>query len=162
MSPRAACRLETLGFGRVYDYVPGKADWLAHGLPFEGSNAGRPTAGASARADVATAGLEEPMGAIRERVALTPYGFALVTSPDGILLGRLRRAALDGDPRARAEAVMEAGPSTVRPDVALAGLLERLRARKLATAIVTTPEGKLVGVVRRADTATGSSPDPAG
>jgi 3-mercaptopyruvate sulfurtransferase SseA len=31
MSPRAAWRLKTLGFERVYDYVGGKADWLAHG-----------------------------------------------------------------------------------------------------------------------------------
>ena len=29
MSPRAACRLELLGFTQVYDYVLGKADWLA-------------------------------------------------------------------------------------------------------------------------------------
>jgi hypothetical protein len=35
-SPRAACRLETLGFGEVYDYVAGNVDWLAHNLPIEG------------------------------------------------------------------------------------------------------------------------------
>ncbi len=29
MSPRAAARLETLGFTKVYDYVGGKTDWLA-------------------------------------------------------------------------------------------------------------------------------------
>jgi rhodanese-related sulfurtransferase len=39
MSPRAACRLELLGFTQVYDYVAGKADWLAHGLPTEGEQA---------------------------------------------------------------------------------------------------------------------------
>ncbi len=32
MSPRAAWRLESLGF----DYVAGKADWMASGLPVEG------------------------------------------------------------------------------------------------------------------------------
>jgi len=47
--------------------------------------------------------------------------------------------------------VMEAGPSTVRPDRPLAELAERLRRRGLHTAIVTTPDGKLLGVVRRAD-----------
>src|SRR5215203_5599470 len=31
MSPRAAWWLEDLGFKNVYDYVPGKADWLANG-----------------------------------------------------------------------------------------------------------------------------------
>jgi hypothetical protein len=27
MSPRAACRLDTLGFEHVYDYLTGKFDW---------------------------------------------------------------------------------------------------------------------------------------
>src|SRR6266852_5720175 len=106
MSPRAACRLETLGFRRVYDYVPGKADWLAHNLPLEGAGAPEPTPGALARDDVATAGLEEPVGAVRERAARTHYGFALVTSPAGVVLGRLRRSALEGDPSAPAASVM--------------------------------------------------------
>jgi CheY-like chemotaxis protein len=41
MSPRAACRLETLGFDQVYDDSAGKTDWLAHGLAVEGADAGR-------------------------------------------------------------------------------------------------------------------------
>ena len=45
MSPRAAWRLETLGFERVYDYVGGKADWLGHALPREGEAASVPNAG---------------------------------------------------------------------------------------------------------------------
>src|SRR5919198_854297 len=45
MSPRAAARLEQLGFRQVYDYVPGKADWLAAGLQREGQAAGVPLAG---------------------------------------------------------------------------------------------------------------------
>ena len=46
---------------------------------------------------------------------------------------------------------MEAGPSTVRPDSALGPLVERLRERDLRTAVATTPEGKLLGVLRRAE-----------
>jgi hypothetical protein len=37
MSPRAAWRLDELGYGEVYDYVAGKADWLAADLSTEGS-----------------------------------------------------------------------------------------------------------------------------
>jgi rhodanese-related sulfurtransferase len=37
MSPRAACRLEALGFTRVDDYVDEIADWQAAGLPTEGT-----------------------------------------------------------------------------------------------------------------------------
>jgi CBS domain-containing protein len=44
---------------------------------------------------------------------------------------------------------MEAGPSTVRPHLPLEGLLARLEERDLRIAIVTTPQGRLIGVVRR-------------
>jgi rhodanese-related sulfurtransferase len=32
MSPRAACRLEAIGFEEVYDYATGISDWKAAGL----------------------------------------------------------------------------------------------------------------------------------
>ena len=151
MSPRAACRLETLGFSDVYDYVAGKQDWLANGLPTEGDRSAVPAAGDLTREDVVTCGLGDRLGSVRERVTRSPYGFALVVSANGVLLGRLRRAALEGDSDAIAEHAMEAGPSTVRPDADLAELVERLRARDLQYAVVTTPDGALVGVLRRAD-----------
>lgn len=151
MSPRAACRLATIGFTEVYDYVGGKVDWLARGLPREGEKAAEPRAVDSARDDVVTAQLSERIGDVRARVEASPYGFAFVVSNGGVLLGRLRRAALDGDPQATAEQAMEPGPSTVRADTPPAKLLERLRSRGLKTAVVTTPEGKLLGVVRRED-----------
>jgi CBS domain-containing protein len=151
MSPRAACRLELLDFAQVYDYVAGKADWLAHGLPTQGEQAQAPRAKDVLRREVVTALLGEPVGGVAARVARSPYGFALVVADDGTLLGRLRKAMLDADPSAPAEQVMEAGPSTVRPDRPLAELAERLRSRGLHTAIVTAPNGKLLGVVQRAD-----------
>jgi CBS domain-containing protein len=152
MSPRAACRLEALGFGQVYDYAPGKVDWLAHGLPTEGEE--EPPQRAVDAVDavddrVITCGLDDLVGAVRDRVADSAFGFALVTSPSGILLGRLRKAALEGDPQRRAEELMESGPSTVRPHIPLKGLLARLAERDLRAAIVTTPEGRLLGVIQR-------------
>ena len=151
MSPRAACRLELLDFAQVYDYVAGKADWLAHGLPTQGEQAQVPRAKDVLRREVVTALLGAPVGGVAARVARSPYGFALVVADDGMLLGRLQKAMLDADPSAPAEQVMEAGPSTVRPDRPLAELAERLRSRGLHTAIVTAPDGKLLGVVQRAD-----------
>jgi Mg/Co/Ni transporter MgtE len=149
LSPRAACRLETLGFEHVYDYVPGKVDWLARGLPTEGSDADRPRVGPLARDDVVTCRLDEQVGQVWDRVQASPYRFALVVAGERTVMGRLRRAALEAEPTALAEAVMEPGPSTVRPDTAVADLRERLDRRELKTATVTTPEGDLIGVVRR-------------
>ena len=52
---------------------------------------------------------------------------------------------------ATAEAVMEPGPTTVRADTLAADLAQRLTERDLKTAIVSTPEGRLIGVVTRTD-----------
>ena len=68
MSPRAAWRLEGLGFERVYDYVPGKADWSASGLPTEGTQAGILTIGNAARRDVPTCAPGEKVGEVPGRV----------------------------------------------------------------------------------------------
>jgi Mg/Co/Ni transporter MgtE len=151
MSPRAACRLATLGFEHVFDYMPGKVDWMARGLAIEGEKAGQPRAIDVARRDVTTCRLDASIAGVRDHVAASPYGFAFVTTADGILLGRLRKTALDGDPRRRAAEVMEPGPSTTRPDLAPVEILDRLRKANLTTAVLTDPEGRLLGIVRRED-----------
>jgi hypothetical protein len=151
MSPRAACRLEALGFAEVYDYVTGKADWLARALRTEGAEPPPPRVASVLRDDVVTADLRERIADIGPPVDASPYGFALVTRPRGVLLGRLRRAALQGDPAATAEQVMEPGPSTIRPDSEPAALACRLRERELTTAVVTDPDGVLLGIVTRDD-----------
>lgn len=151
MSPRAACRLEALGFEHVYDYVAGKLDWLARGLPREGDKATERRAVDVARDDVVTARADERIGDVRARVEASPYKFGLVVSEGGALFGRLRKAALEGDPAARAEDVMEPGPSTVRADTPLDKLRDRLDKRGFKTAVVTTPDGVLLGVVHRDD-----------
>jgi CBS domain-containing protein len=151
MSPRAACRLATLGFDRVYDYAAGKVDWLAHNLPVEGDDPEPPTAGRVARDDVVRCALDDAVGEVRELISRSPYGFALVVSPGGVLLGRLRGSALDCDPTLKVEEVMEAGPSTARPHRAAGKLAKRLAEQGLRWAIVTDPEGRLIGVASRED-----------
>jgi hypothetical protein len=149
MSPRAACRLETLGFRDVHDYIAGKLDWMAHNLPVEGEQAGAPTAGRAARGDAVTCGLDDRVGPVRQQIGASDYPFALVTAPGGVLLGSLRGRALDCDPNVRVEGVMEPGPSTVRANTPADSLAKRLGERKLRWAIVTTPEGRLIGVASR-------------
>ena len=61
-------RLETLGFEQVFRYAPGKEDWMAAGLPIEGSNVSIPRGGGVARRDVPTCRLDERVGDISARV----------------------------------------------------------------------------------------------
>jgi CBS domain-containing protein len=122
-----------------------------HQRPIEGERADDPTVGQFARRDVVTCGLEEPVGPVRRRVGDSPYPFALVMSNAGVVLGRLRASMLDCDPRLVAGAVMEPGPRTVRPHKTAASIAEDLAERELRWAIVTSPEGELIGVAARAE-----------
>jgi hypothetical protein len=131
--------------------VAGKEDWIARALPTEGEKAGVPVGADVARTDVVTCSLDEPVGTVHKRVEASPYPFALVVSKTGVLLGRLRQAKLERHPDATAEEVMEAGPSTMRAGIELSELVERLRKGELSYALLSLPDGKLVGVVPRAD-----------
>ena len=150
MSPRAATRLDQLGF-EVFDYALSKVDWMAHGLPMEGTAADQPTALSFAREDVATCTLDDRAAEIKQLIDSSPYGFALVLA-DRVVLGRVRRSHLDDAPDdASAGTLMEPGPSTTRPHTDPDELAKQLQRSGANTAILTTPEGVLLGVVQRAD-----------
>jgi hypothetical protein len=124
---------------------------MARGVPLDEDRATERRAIDFSNQEAVTCGLRDTIGPLRSRVADSPYGFALVLGDDRVVLGRLRKTALAGDPEALAEKVMEPGPSTSRPDASVAKLLAKLQKRELTTAILTDPEGRLLGVVRRAD-----------
>ena len=152
MSPRAAWRLEALGFKPVYDYVAGKADWLAHGLPREGTNAAVLYAGDLLDTDPPTCRLGDSLSALRTTLETARSGFLLVVNEERVVLGRVRRSVVveDGEADATAESLMEPGPSTVRPSTPAHELAEHLAQRGLRAAVVTDPGGRLLGVFARA------------
>jgi Mg/Co/Ni transporter MgtE len=139
-----------LGFTSVYDYVFGKVDWLAHALPVEGEDPEPPTAGRLMREDVVRCAPHDRASDVVDRIERSPYPFALVTSEQGILLGRVRARVLKQADGAVGD-VMELAPSTVRPHRSARKLAERLAEQDRRFAIVTTPEGRLLGVVCRDD-----------
>jgi rhodanese-related sulfurtransferase len=151
MSPRAAARLDSLGFERVYDYAPSKVDYLARGLPTEGEEARERRTIDVLRDDVVRCFLTDPGEQVRDRVEASPYGFAIVVTIEQVVLGRLRGSTLHSADGASAEQLMEPGPSTVRANEPIDGLRERMEASQITALVVTTPDGILLGVVRRSD-----------
>ena len=151
MSNRAAWRLEALGFTRVYHYTPGKDGWLAMGLPSEGPDAATPRAGDVADRDTPTCALHDRLGDVRNRLRATAKTSCIVVNDLGVILGRIRGESLDGDSEQTVEAVMEAGPTTVRPSAPLEALIERMRKRRAGSIVISTADGVLVGVLRRED-----------
>jgi CBS domain-containing protein len=144
-------RLETLGFRRVYDYVAGKKSWGSFGLPREGTNVPVRSAGDVARRDVPSCRLDERLADVQERVRVAGWDTCIVVEVDGVVLGRVGRKALSSSEDVSAEEAMTPGPSTVRPSIGTDALLERMRERKVTSFVVTTPDGRLVGLVRRGD-----------
>src|SRR5919201_976122 len=151
MSPRAAWRLESLGFREVYDYEAGKSDWIAAGLPSEGTLARLPRAGDVARKDVPTCRLEERLGEVRDRVKGAGWDVCVVVNDERIVLGLLRAEQLAGDPGQTAEQAMHPAPSTFRPHVPIEEMAAFMAEHDLPSAPVTTLEGRLVGVLFRGD-----------
>ena len=151
MSPRAAWRLESLGFTKVYDYVGGKTDWLAGGLPIEGELANVQRAIDVVERDVPTCGPFDRISDVSDKVESAREDVCVVTNDQGIVLGRLRRRALVADRGKAVHEVMESGPTTTRADDELQGLVERLRGAGVGSILITTPEGTLLGVVYTED-----------
>jgi Mg/Co/Ni transporter MgtE len=151
MSPRAAWRLESLGFAQVYDYVAGKLDWLAAGLPTEGSNARRPRAGDVARRDAPRCGLDERLGDVQPRVRAAGWDACVVVNPERVVLGLLRARELEADPGLRIEQAMRPGPSTFRPHVPIVEMAGFMVDHDLTSSPITTSDGRLVGLLLRED-----------
>jgi rhodanese-related sulfurtransferase len=150
LSPRAAAWLGQLGFD-TYDYAVGKVDWLANGLPIEGSAAQEPTALSFVRDDVVRCQLDDHLDELSGRIEASPHRFALVLA-GGVLLGRVCSSrAGDAPAGAVAKDVMEPGPSTMRPHRKPPEVERWLRSAGANTGILTSPGGVLIGVVRRED-----------
>ena len=147
MSPRAAARLESLGFTRVYDYEAGKSDWLASPLTTEGHAAGEPDAAALVRGDDIACHVGERLGEVAKRVRAAGKNVCIVVDERHIVLGRIRGRDFEGDANSLVESVMRPGPSTIRPDIDLATVAKTLRDGNVQSTMVTNQEGRLIGTV---------------
>jgi rhodanese-related sulfurtransferase/CBS domain-containing protein len=151
MSPRAAWRLEALGFETVYDYVAGKMDWIAADLPYEGEAylvhdvVRRRIAAVPESASVADA---------RERRSAVGFGPVVVVNDAGVVAGSLYREPLEkADPTEPVTGVLRFGISTVHPSEPVGPLLERMNDADVGRMVVTRPDGTLVGLFVAADAA---------
>ena len=142
MSPRAAWRLERLGY-TVSDYTAGKADWIAAG---RGTFRAQPSplrAIDVLEREVATCSPDALLADLTRN--MSDY---IVVNDDRVVLGRIRKSAIArSGPHMTVEQVMESGPATIRADANVDHTRERLRQHRVHDILVTTPEGQLLGVL---------------
>jgi hypothetical protein len=122
--------------------VPGKAAWLASDLPFEGDKGPGTRAGAVVDRKAPTCGLADKVGDV------AGAGEPVVVVEQDLVLGVLAGDSLVDGSRTAAEA-MRPGPSTFRPSIPSDELAAWLDEHDRDHALLTTLDGRLVGVVRR-------------
>ena len=135
----------------MYDYVAGKAEWSAMGLPIEGRQAALTTTQDALQKEVITCHIAERAGDVYQRVTAVAGDVALVVNDDNIVLGRLRQQVFAQHPEAIVADVMEEGPTTIRPNTKLADIIPRMQARNVSSIVVTTADGRLAGILYRQD-----------
>jgi len=158
MSPRAASRLESLGFEQVYDYVAGKADWGSSGLPLAGAEGSETRVGAHVRTDVPNCRANDRLQDVCKHLEESGWDtcFVLdeggvVLDEGGVVLGRIGRRAIRGRADSSAEEAMTLGPSTIRPSARLREVVARMQGQNLTSLPVTTSDGRFAGLLTRAD-----------
>ncbi len=108
-------------------------------------------AGDVARRDDLTCNLNDKLRDVVPKVRAVEKEECIVVIDGNVVLGRLRKNALDGDLNARVEDIMETGPTTIRPNMALGSVVKRLLTRNVNKILVTTSDGRLVGTLHLSD-----------
>lgn len=149
---RAAARLEARGFTDVRVYAHGKVAWLAEGLPSEGHRRPEQRVSSIARTDgVPTLPADATLADAVDRFADTDSDLAVVLGPNDVVLGLLRRETLGLPAPTPVADVLQPGPSTFRPSMTIAELVDYFRSSDEARAIVSTAGGRWIGLIRRED-----------
>lgn len=147
MSPRAAWRLEAYGYHPVYDYAAGKADWLAFNLPRRGW---ADLAGDHLTTAIPTCSPADPISDIRHLLDDNPLELVVALNHQGIVMGTVDSQQLEAaHPNIPVEEVMWEGPTTIRPSENTQALTEQMRNADVDAVLVTSSNGKLLGLYRR-------------
>lgn len=120
---------------------------MASDLAVEGTTPADTRAGTAADRDVPTCGLGEAVGDVADRLGGAPV---CVVVEEDVVMGVLEGDAFADRTKTAAEA-MRRGPSTFRPSISKQELATYLDDHDMDHTVLTTLDGRLVGVVTRAD-----------
>lgn len=147
LSARAACRMESVGFQEVYRYTAGKGDWRAAGWETEGAEAKKTRTKQMLQKDVPTCSPRERLEDVKSR-RRPNQELCVVVNDRNIVLGVIQGETWNANPQARVMDVMQPGPRTIRPDLDPKDAEKILRHAGAASAIVTTSDGELQGILK--------------
>ena len=138
-----------MGFDQVFDYEAGKIDWLAYGLPVEEEIENAPLVINQMERQVPKCRLRHSAGEAKQRAEQLGLNLCPVVNEQDIVLGLLRKDAWNDDPTSTAERLMESAPTTLRPYYPAEDATELLDQKGADAILVTSSDGKLMGVFKR-------------
>lgn len=136
-----------MGFTRVYDYVTGRRDWEAAGLPLEGSDARAPAVQDAMSSDPPVCRLGDTVADARATLGESTQ--SVVLNHVGVIMGVLRKESWETTGDTPVDSAMRPGPATVRPGAVLGPLVERMAEKGTESVLVSDAEGRLIGVLER-------------
>lgn len=94
-------------------------------------------------------GPDEHVADVRRRIERAGAQECVIVNSARVVEGLVAAEAWQKNGATAIEEIMDPAPLTARPDVAAQTAGERMRRQKSDTALVTTPDGKLIGTLRR-------------
>jgi Mg/Co/Ni transporter MgtE len=128
-----------LGFKEVYDYGPGKVDWMACALPVEGRPEGKALLVDFVRQDVPTCSLKERVPDVRKKAG--DANQCIAVNKANVVLGVIDKEALSQNGKKTVEETMDPAPTTFRPNTAVDQVAAFMARNDLTEILVTTSEG---------------------
>jgi CBS domain-containing protein len=134
-----------LGFTKVFDYMAGKLDWAAYGLPMEKKD-GAIYVGDHLQRQVPICALRDSIATVKERLAQSKMDLCAVVNQHGVVLGACEAESLGADASRPVEEVMQNAPKTLRPSYPIEAAAKLLQKSGKTAILVTSSDGKLMGL----------------
>jgi hypothetical protein len=131
----------------VFDYVPGKMDWVAFGLPVEKGQNGPSMVIERLERQVPTCQLNDSVGEAKRRAEKLGLQICIVVNEQRVVLGLIEKDDWEIDGDISVETAMDPGPTTLRPSYLIKDAKE-LVVKSGRDAIVTSSDGQLMGIFR--------------
>lgn len=126
-------------------------DWLARGLPWEGTRKSATYVVDLAQPDVPTCRLSDPVDEVNDRVHAAGWNLCVVVNDKNIVMGVLEDENLDADSSTLARSVMACAPRTYRPQASIERAVNYMQKYERDHVLVSTGDGELMGLVWRTD-----------
>jgi predicted transcriptional regulator len=139
----------------VFDFVAGKLDWMAFGLPVETEPEVILVAKRLTR-NWPVCRLADRVMDAKQRAEAGGVSFCPVLNEEGIVLGVVQEEHWKAPPSTSVEEIMDPAPATLRPSYSVQDANEVLKNYyKQEAALVTSSDGKMMGVFKGGETSKG-------